>query len=90
MVEEKRVGPMSKRELMEALGVEDANPVLRGCLAILKGLEEQMKEQAGSLGLKGDDRALMCGRMSGLIEGQEMILAAVADAQKRKGEERHD
>ena len=84
------VEPMSRKELLRCfVGAEHSN-VLKGVRAVLKGLEEMMKENAATPGISDADRAGYCGGMGAMIDAQNYLTEVVSAAKKSgaiKGEE---
>jgi hypothetical protein len=69
-----RVEPIERAKLLEMMAVGDDNPVLRGCVAILRGLQEQESAMQYSAKLTADERAYFDGKAAALEEGQQALL----------------
>ena len=81
--------PMEERELLEALGVADDEPLLRAVVHVLHGQSLVMAEQAGTAGLPSE-QAKGFAMASVAVEDacDEILRLAEEGRRKRRGQEK--
>ncbi len=69
-----RIPELSREKLLQALGVEQDNPLLVAVTHVLKGYEEAATESAAQPKISESERAYHAGGIGWLAEAQEELL----------------